>query len=108
MSYFLLKPNGKLILEFPDIQKIAKSLCEINSIDDIKLFETYLELLRPIYAFVPQKLIGETKYETYIFAWSAMHIKRELEKIGFVDIKIIAPKFHGGQVSRDTRVECRK
>jgi len=99
----LLKPNGDLILEFPDITKCAKHLIkyENNTAD-------YLEGVRAFYAFDLQQNILKENYTTYNFGWSAWHMKLELEKLGYKNIKILNPQNHGKRDWRDTRIEASK
>ena len=106
--FSLLKPGGVSIFEFPDILKLARQLNETQSIDDDEALTHYLELLRPVFAYVPESVIGERKYDTYIFAWSAMHMQKELAAAGFCEIKVLPPELHGGQILRDTRIEASK
>ena len=108
LAYSILKPGGKLVFEFPDIKKLATSFCEIDSIDDDDEFNRYLELLRPVFACIPEEKIGTERYDTYVFAWSAMHMKKELSLAGFREIEVLPPEYHGKQVLRDTRIECCK
>lgn len=108
LAYSLLRQGGTVIFEFPDIRKIAVSLTETRQIDDGEAYQRYLELLRPIFASVPETISGGRKYDTYVFAWSAMHMEKALRAAGFREIRVLPPEYHGRQILRDTRIEAVK
>jgi hypothetical protein len=100
--YRLLKNEGKLILEFPDIIKCGRIL------GDTKSEEEYLECVRAIYAFDLDQIKRKEAFTTYAFGWSAWHISQELKKVGFSKIEILEPKSHGERGWRDSRVVASK
>lgn len=101
--YSLLRPGGKLVMEFPDVAKIAGKMTSIQSLDTAENRFQYDECLRAIYAFDPLQVAAKEKFTTYSFGWSGIHMKYELEKIGFHDVKIIDPEYHDVRIWRDTR-----
>jgi hypothetical protein len=98
--YLIMKKNGRLIIEFPDIFKCCTTLIKNNNKD----FNTYIEAVRGIYAFDLDQIKNKDKYIPYSFGWSAEHITRELSNIGFSFIKTENPKSHGELLWRDTRI----
>lgn len=103
MCFDLLKKDGCLILEFPDIVKCAKIIIENDGLDTIQ----YIEGIRGFYAFDLDEIEKKKKYIPYAFGWSANHIEQELIKIGFSNIKISDGNEHYREW-RDTRVEATK
>jgi hypothetical protein len=102
-AYRMIKPSGRLILEFPDISKCAKSITENeHNIND------YLEAVRGIYAFDMGEIKNKVSYYPYAFGWSSWHILMELKKSGFNQILINDPQTHGQRLWRDTRIEAIK
>lgn len=99
----ILQKNGKLTLEFPDVIKCAKSLLENDG--NVK---DYLEAIRGFYAFDIEQIKKREKFITYAFGWSAWHLKHELEKIGFNQVRVCSPETHWQRLWRDTRVEAIK
>lgn len=107
--YDILKEGGKIIIEIPDISKIAKNISSISSLEgDEKNYSDYLEMMRAIYAFDMEQHKNREHFSTYAFGWSAMHLKHEMEKIGFKNIEILEPCYHGNFVNRDFRLEAGK
>ena len=106
--YRILKNGGKLILESPDICKLATALASIGSLDTSKDRVMYLEAVRAFYAFDMEQIKKKNAFQTYRFGWSAMHLQLELKKIGFQDIKTLAPQHHGALSRRDLRIEATK
>lgn len=99
----ILKKNGRLILEFPDIAKCAENL--IRSEGNIP---EYLEALRGIYAFDMEQIARKEIFTPYAFGWSSWHLEQELSKAGFGHITISDPKTHDQRIWRDTRIEAIK
>ena len=83
----VMGPGAKLVLEFPDAAKCARHLLESNG-DPAKA----LEALRGLYAF----------------GWTAEHLSRELEAVGFSGVTVGEPEHHDRRVWRDTRMEARR
>lgn len=104
MCFKLLKKNGTLILEFPDIVKCAKLLIENEKTN----FENYILGTRGIYAFSLRELELKKKNVPYTFGWSAHHIENELLKTGYSFVKITDLEKHGKLDYRDTRIEAIK
>ncbi len=101
--YIILKKSGKLILEFPDLEKCAKKILESNG-----NVEEYLEGVRGVYAFDLNQIKNKELFDTYAFGWSAWHIKYELEYAGFSKILVKEPETHNQMSWRDTRIEAIK
>ncbi|MDA2928779.1 hypothetical protein MYX84_02350 [Acidobacteria bacterium AH-259-O06] len=101
--YHLLQPNGKLVIELPDLGKCIQRVLETEG--DL---ESYLEGVRGLYAFDLQQIKRREKYIPYAFGWSSWHLKRELEQIGFREVILSDPLTHGKRNWRDTRFEVIK
>jgi len=99
----LLRSGGKLVLEFPDIEKCAAAILERKGDE-----ASYLEAVRGIYAFDTGQVTRRETYQPYAFGWSAGHLVRELEAAGFRDIAVKLPETHGQLAWRDSRVEATK
>jgi hypothetical protein len=99
----LLQPGGRLVLELCDIAKCARKLLE--SEDDLP---TYLEALRAFYGFDLEMIARRRRYRPASFAWSAWHIRLELERTGFRQVTISEPQTHARRVWRDMRIEAVK
>jgi hypothetical protein len=104
MCFNLLKKDGVLILEFPDIVKCARVIIE-NERSDLA---QYIEGIRGIYAFDLTEIKTHKKYVPYAFGWSTYHIEHELLKAGFSSIKASDPEEHNKRCWRDTRIEALK
>jgi len=100
--FILLKEGGRLILEFPDIEKCASSIIENKN-----NYTNYIEAVRAIYAFDLTQIQRKEDFHTYAFGWSSWHITEELRKIGFKDIVCSEGKLHHNEW-RDTHVEATK
>ena len=105
-AFHILKDNAPLILEFPDIQKIAAKILTFDSCEDENTLYEYLECIRPIFALNFETEQLDKDYAKYIFAWSAMHICKELQKAGFRKISVLPTQYHPGYQNRDTRIEA--
>ena len=97
-AFKLLKNEGILILEFPDILKCSRRLLFTNDV------ESYIEAIRGIYAFDLNQMENKEKYIPYSFGWSGWHIKKVLIKQGFKKIYINYPETHGRRFWRDSRI----
>jgi hypothetical protein len=100
--HYLLKEGGKLLMEFPDIEKCAVKLTK--SKND---YPNYIEAIRGVYAFDLDQIKKKESFYTYPFGWSAWHIELELKKTGFNDITCSDGLLHDNKW-RDTRVEAIK
>jgi len=100
--YILLKKGGKLIIEFPDIEKCSSQLLKSR----YNLVE-YMEAVRGIYAFDLKQIRNREKFQTYAFGWSAWHLSEELKKTNFTDIVCSTGMLHSYSW-RDSRVEATK
>lgn len=98
--FAIMKNNGRLILEFPDIVKCSHFLIKNNGNN----FDNYIEAVRGIYAFDLEQIKNRNNYIPYAFGWSALHISKELRNAGFSKISIENPKTHGELLWRDTRI----
>jgi hypothetical protein len=105
MCFNILKPNGKLVIEFPDIIKCAKIIIN-NNINWQDSFQ-YIEGIRGIYAFDLEQIKNRVQYIPYCFGWSAEHIKYELISFGFKEVLIADGNAHE-RPQRDTRIEAIK
>jgi hypothetical protein len=99
----LLRLDGTLILEFPDIAKCAGIVTETEG----KNTGQYMEAVRAFYAFDMEQIKHKDLYQPYAFGWSAEHIKEELLNMGFSKIDVKDGTEHG-RPWRDTRVEATK
>jgi hypothetical protein len=100
--FLLLKEGGKLIIEFPDIEKCASSMIQ-NKND----YTNYIEAVRAFYAFDLNQIKKKEKFTTYAFGWSAWHMAEELTKLGFKNIVCSDGILHN-QKWRDSHVEATK
>jgi len=97
--YSWIKKDGQLILEFPDIIKVAKCVLKLrNNIE--KLQEDSLG----IRGFYGEPTMNMTIYDYHKWGWSENTIKSLLKEIGFRKIYIEKPQYHGKRVQRDSRV----
>jgi SAM-dependent methyltransferase len=97
--YYWLKKDGQLIIEFPDIIKVAKHILAIKN--DIKKPQNSTFGLRGIYG---QPTKNMTMYDYHKWGWSKKTIVKLLQKIGFRKIYVEKPQYHGCLKSRDTRI----
>ena len=102
-----LEKKGRLVIEFPDIVKIANRLIEIDSgSSDI---DQYIEAIRGVYAYNHIDAFNPRfSDKTYIFGYSANFVSNLLREIGFSDVKICPSQTHGKCLWRDTRIEAYK
>jgi hypothetical protein len=100
--FLLLKDDGLLILEFPDLEKCASLILESKNDKN-----NYIEAVRGIYAFDLLQIQKKENFHTYAFGWSSWHIREELIKIGFKRVDCKEVFFHNHKW-RDTRVEATK
>ncbi len=102
--YDALQPSGKLILEFPDFNKISKKL---NNMDynSSTAEEEYVEIVRAVYAYNSEDAYSlNFDIPTYITAWTPEIISLILKKVGFNSITHGDPLTHGQRNERDTRI----
>lgn len=99
----ILKINGKLILEFPDINKCAEII--LNNKNNLT---QYMEGVRAIFAFDYIQLLKKEYFTTYNFGWAAWHMSDELKSVGFKSVQIKDPQTHNKLTWRDTRIEAIK
>jgi predicted SAM-dependent methyltransferase len=89
----ILKPGGALIIEVPDLHKVAHNI--LNNPD----------LRAGVWG-----LFGDPKYQDPImvhrWCWSAEELGTELQAAGFIKIRKKEPVYH--KKYRDMRIECRK
>lgn len=106
--YHSLQNNGKLILEFPDINKITQLLEKLNY-GSSTVEEDYIEIVRAIYAYDTKDAYStEFDMKTYITAWTPEIIEIILKRIGFKSINHTNPITHGQRIDRDSRIEAIK
>lgn len=101
--YYSLEPGGRIVLEFPDIVKIAKVISNPD-IDDF----TYHECIRAIYAYDVTFIDEKIDFATYIFGYSSAYVCKLLDSIGFINIVTLAPLTHEKRDWRDSRIEAFK
>jgi hypothetical protein len=101
--YKLLKKDGKIILEFPDVTKCAKTILKSR-----ENYPDYIEGVRAIYAFDLTYLTKRIIYQPYAFGWSDWHLEMELKKIGYKNVISKDPQTHGQLIHRDVRIEACK
>ena len=99
----ILEPGGILIIELPEFAKCAQKAleCEGNMAE-------YLEAVRGLYAFGVDQIDHREMFMPYAFGWSNWHLKQELEKAGFLQIKVCDAQTHGQRAWRDIRIESSK
>jgi hypothetical protein len=101
-----LLPGGELVIEFPCAKKIAKKICEMPL--DISR-DDYIEVVRALYAFDGlDAYLTDFNKQTYIFAYSANFVNKEMVDIGFDEVKILDPKTHGAMIDRDVRLSGKR
>lgn len=99
----LLQPGGKIVFEFPDVEKCSKVILDAQQDP-----EKYMEGVRALYAFDLTQIEKREAYHPYTFGWSAWHLLTELRALGFRDFVISEPLTHGNRNWRDSRVEATK
>lgn len=101
-SFSLIKNDGVLEMEFPDLLKCSTIICNSKS------EEEYLEAIRGIYAFDLDQIKNKESYIPYSFGWSSFFICEELKKVGFSKVDVLEPLTHGPRNWRDSRVVAYK
>jgi glycosyltransferase involved in cell wall biosynthesis len=97
----ILKPNGKLIIETPNLERAVDKIISSNH----KLPD-YIEGVRPFHAFGLDQLEAKENYSPYKFSWSPWHLELELKNAGLRNISVLPPQTHSAW--RDMRVEATK
>jgi hypothetical protein len=103
MVYSLLKPNGVLILEFPDFLKCCEMALKATREGSLA---DYIEAVRGVFAFDLGQIEQKQDYTPYHMAWSPFHLSVELAQVGFQDIRVCPPVTHGPRPNRDSRIEA--
>ena len=103
-----LKPEGRIVIEIPDLRKAARELLEVKSLENSSDYARYMECVRAIYAFGMDQIASREKFGTYAFGWSSEHLALEMKKAGFHHIRILEPQCHGNLSWRDFRIEAEK
>lgn len=91
----LLKPNGLLVLELPNIAAAAKNL--LAGMDDQMA-------MWPLYGDPGHK----DPFMCHRWGYTPATLVALLEAAGFEDVRITPPRTHGAKTTRDMRVEARK
>jgi predicted SAM-dependent methyltransferase len=91
----LLKPQGVLILELPDIALAAKNL--IRGLNDQMV-------MWPLYGNPDTN----DPYMTHRWGYTPSTLKALLSQVGFKDMKSVPPRTHNARLNRDMRMEARK
>lgn len=94
-----LKKDGQLVIEFPDIIKVAKQILKIKN--DVKKLQNSTFGLRGIYGQVTKNM---TIYDYHKWGWTKKTMIKLLREIGFRKIYTERPQHHGGLANRDTRI----
>lgn len=91
----LLQPGGLLVLELPNIEHAARNL---------------LAGMSPQMCMFPLYGDGSHRdpYMCHRFGYAPKTIAALLKAGGFIDIRHLEPRTHGGRANRDMRVEARK
>jgi hypothetical protein len=96
--------GGELIIEFPDLKKIATRIFELDYSKDSIDYD-YIEVIRAIYAYDQNDALStEFNLKTYITGWTSEFLVRRLKMAGFEKIVVEAPRTHGRRSCRDSRV----
>lgn len=90
--HLLLRKGGKLIIEAPDIYKMARNLLQDLDTD------------KPIFGDAPNRSV----YECHKAGWSFRRLQPMLYRAGFQEVVEMAPQKHGKKDWRDFRVEATK
>jgi predicted SAM-dependent methyltransferase len=90
----LLKNEGKLILEGPDLEKIILNFRKNDPSAVFALFATNEN--------------GPTHSKPYLHAWESQLLALCLYKIGFSSVVTESPQTHGKQIARDFRIIAKK
>lgn len=90
----VLKPGGKLIMEMPCLDKIAKLITEGEQNTRLTLLGIFGDPRDPKPGMMHQ------------WSWQEWELKQVLEEAGFVDVEFMEPHFHIPK--RDFRVECKR
>ena len=100
-----LQVGGKLILEFPDLDKIMLGMQAMGKSSYTQ--NTYIEWVRAIYAFdAPDAEALDFAKPTYVFGWTSDFLFQVLLEVGFDNIVVLDPETHGKRIYRDSRIEA--
>jgi predicted SAM-dependent methyltransferase len=90
----LLRSDGYLVIEGPDIRKILLKYMSNDSMAIFSIFATNKD--------------GPTHKIPYIHAWDAQALIENLSNIGFTKVALEIPQTHGNRADRDFRVVASK
>jgi hypothetical protein len=94
-----LKMDGKLIMEFPDVKKVAHCILEIGDNPE--------ELQRSAFGirgFYGEPIKNMTVHDYHKWGWSETTMAALLGDLGFSRIDAERPQHHGSRDKRDTRL----
>lgn len=92
----ILRPGGRLVLELPNAVKCARNLVQGRG-ENLSLWGLYGD---------PR---SENPLMLHRWGWSPDSLRRELERVGFVEVLEQVPEFHGsGRDNRDMRIVSRR
>lgn len=91
----LIKPGGRLIMELPDLEKVAKNFL-LGAPDRMGIWSLYGD---------PR---DKDPYMCHRWAYTPASITELLKDAGYRKIRVLPPQTHGARHNRDMRVECIK
>lgn len=97
--YLWLKGAGQLIIEFPDLIKVARSILRMKN--KSKELQDSPMGMRGFYGEPTKNM---SFYDYHKWGYSQMTIKLLLKLVGFRKIYIERPQYHGRRNRRDTRI----
>jgi hypothetical protein len=94
-----LREDGLLIIEFPDVLKVAR--CVLQFKGDIEKLENSPFGIRGFYG---EPVHNMSIHEYHKWGWTEISLKSLLGDVGFTKTYTEKPHFHGQRVKRDTRI----
>ena len=103
-----LKKGGRIVIEAPDIHKLAREILAAGPLEAPAAERKYMECMRAVYAFNMEQISNKEDFTTYAFGWSAEHLALEMKRLGFTNIRVLPPQCHDKLPWRDFRIEASK
>jgi hypothetical protein len=94
-----LRKDGLLIIEFPDVLKVARCVLQLKG--DLDKLENSPFGIRGFYGEPCQNI---SIHDYHKWGWTEKTLKSLLGEVGFTKICTERPQFHGQRVKRDTRI----
>jgi hypothetical protein len=94
-----LRKEGLLIIEFPDVLKVARCVLQLKG--DLEKLEHSPFGIRGFYG---EPFPDMSIHDYHKWGWSERSLKSLLEDVGFSKTFTERPQFHGQQAKRDTRI----